>query len=271
MILKVGRVALNGEYLDELDPSIVVRSIDPGTPQETVSAVGRMGYAGQRVTVDRYEMIEATVAYAIDIPKTDLQERRRVFDLVNDWARQKGWLTVSWMKGKRLYVDNVQFPSSGNLWDWTAEFTLAFRSYSVPFWRDRTAVTVTSKSAASGTVHIEMGGNVRSVLGATFDNKSGAKINKFSITVSSASGQISTISLTNLGLAANGQLVIDHRTDGTMRIRTGVRSGGTWVYTSVYEKYTGSDDLYAVPGTMTVKFTADRAGVLTITGAGRYV
>ena len=33
------RAALNGVQLDELFPEIVIRSVDPGVPHETVSAV----------------------------------------------------------------------------------------------------------------------------------------------------------------------------------------------------------------------------------------
>ena len=39
----------------------------------------------------------------------------------------------------------------------------------------------------------------------------------------------------------------------------------------VYEKFTGTDDLWADPGVSTVTYTADRAGILTVQGVGRYV
>ena len=44
------RVALNGQQLDELHDAIVIRSIDPGVPNESISAVDRMGGAGSRIT-----------------------------------------------------------------------------------------------------------------------------------------------------------------------------------------------------------------------------
>ena len=44
------RVALGGVQLDEIHEAIVIRSIDPGVPNETINAVERMGGAGQRIT-----------------------------------------------------------------------------------------------------------------------------------------------------------------------------------------------------------------------------
>ena len=267
MKLRGGRVALGGVQLDELDPSIVIRSIDPGTPQENVTTANRMGGAGLRITGEHWNTLEVTVTYAIDIPKTRLQERRRVFDLVNEWAKAGQWLTISWMKGRRMYVDKTVYPSSGFLWDWTAEFTLVFRSYNVPFWRDSSAANATGKSAKSGTVQIEMGGSVRSVVALTFENKSGKQIDNFAVTVKRGSVTTATMTLTNMALGGSDSLVIDHRADGTLRIRK--KSGSA--YTSIYDKFTGSDDLWADPGEVTVTYDTDRAGVLTVTGVGRYV
>ena len=71
------------------------------------------------------------------------------------------------------------------------------------------------------------------------------------------------IALTGVDLAANEELRIDHRTDGLLRIRKGS--------VSVYEKYTGADDLYVEPGTVTVTVEASRAGKLTVWTYGRYV
>ena len=44
------RAALGGIQMDELHEAIVIRGIDPGTPQRTLTGVSRMSGAGQRVT-----------------------------------------------------------------------------------------------------------------------------------------------------------------------------------------------------------------------------
>ena len=93
------RAALGGSQLDQVDSSVVIRGMDPGTTKKTVNTVSQMGGSGQRETGSHWETVEASVTYAIDIPKTNLADRREVFDSVNEWALAKGWLTMNWMDG----------------------------------------------------------------------------------------------------------------------------------------------------------------------------
>ena len=251
------RVALDGVQLDELHEMIVIRRIDPGVPYETVNAVDRMGGVGQRVTDQHWETLEVSVTYAIDIPKREMALRREVFDLVNAWALQKGWLTVNWLEGRRFFVDKVVLPGSGDMWEWTSEYTIVFRAYNIPFWQDETPNTAVSGVVSSGSVRVQVNGNVRSVIDASFRNRSGMTINNFNIT---AGGN--QIRLADLGLGGSSTLQIHHGTDGLLRLQV----GGT----SVYSKYSGADDLYVNPGTVDVSFSADRAGVLTVNSYGRY-
>ena len=252
------RIALGGVQLDELHERIVIRSIDPGVTKETVSAVSRMGGFGQRMTGQHWETLEVSVTYAIDVPKKDMALRREIFDAVNSWALRKGWLTVNWLKDRRFYVDKVVLPGSGDVWNWTDEYTIIFRAYNVPFWQDALPAQVTGGTAASGTLAIQVGGNVQSVLDVSFRNMSGMAINSFWV---QAAGN--RITLTSLGLGGNSVLTISHETDGLLRIR---RDG-----TSVYEKYSGADDLFVNPGNVNVSYAADRAGVLTVQSYGRWV
>ena len=170
------------------------------------------------------------------------------------WLR----LTVNWLENRRFYVDKVVLPGSGDMWAWTNEFTITFRAYNVPFWQDALPAQVASGTAASGSVTVQVGGNVQSVLDVTFQNKSGMTINSLWV---QAAGQ--RITLSDINLSGNGTLTIDHGTDGLLRIR---RDG-----TSVYNKYTGADDLFVNPGNVSVSFSADRAGTLTVQSYGRWV
>lgn len=252
------RVALGGQQLDELHDAIVIRSIDPGVPNESISAVDRMGGAGSRITGDHFSTIDVSVTYAIDIPKRKMAERREVFDLVNAWANRKGWLTVNWLENRRLYVDKTILPGSGDLWEWTNEFTVVFRAYNVPFWQDETPVQAAGGTAASGRVNIQVGGTTESVLDVSFRNMSGMTINNLWI---QANGN--RITLTGMGLGGSSTLNIHHGTDGLLRIEI----GGS----SVYDKYSGADELYVNPGSVAVDYAADRAGILTVRSFGRWV
>ena len=252
------RVALGGQQLDELHDAIVIRSIDPGVPNENISAVDRMGGVGSRITGDHFSTIDISVSYAIDIPKRQMAERRTVFDAVNTWANRKGWLTVNWMEGRRLYVDKTILPGSGDLWEWTNEFNIVFRAYNVPFWQDEIPAQASSGVAASGRVWIAAGGNTGSVLDVSFLNRSGMTINNFWV---QSNGK--RLTLSGLGLGGNSTLNIHHGTDGLLRMEI----GGS----SVYHKYTGADDLTVNPGSVAVDFNADRAGILTVTNYGRWI
>jgi len=252
------RVALDGVYLDEMHERIVIRSINTGVPHENITAVNRMGGAGQRITGEHWETLDVIVTVAIDVPKKELAYRRAIFDMINGWAARKGWLTVNWMQNRRMYVDKVIFPSSGDLWEWTNDYQITFRAYNVPFWQDALPAQASTGVVSQGNLSLQIGGLVTTVLDATFENRSGMTINNFLIRA-----QGSEIRLSSLGLGGNQKLSISHGTDGLLRIRIGS--------TSVYNKYTGDDDLYVDPSVVPVHFEADRAGVLTVMCWGRYL
>jgi len=252
------RAALGGVQLDELHEAIVIRSLDPGIVHETTNAVSRMGGTGQRVTGEHFDTLEATVTYAIDLPKRQMEERKAVYDSVIAWANRKGWLTFSHMPNRRLRVDKVVWPGGGDMWDWLNEYTLTFRAYNVPFWQEETPTQAVIDLSAGGNVYIDVNGNTGTVLDVTFENRSGMEIPDFSVTAGDSS-----ISLSGMGLGGGQTLMIHHGTDGLLRIQIGNRS--------VYEKHTGSDDLYVNPGRTRVGFSATRAGRFTVQSYGRFI
>lgn len=258
------RIAINGNQLDQVDPSIVIRSIDPGTTKETVQTSGKAGGSGQRITEKHWDSLEVSVSYAINIPKKQLAARRAVFDAVNAWALQKGWVTINYMPGKRMYNQSVTIPSSGDLWEWESEFTITFRAYGVPFWQDSQAATATIEEEDSGSGSITVPGVAKTVCEADITNESSGTINTLEVNAGSSS-----FSFTNLGLEAGERLVIGHYAEtGDLYIRkyTGL------VATSVMDKRTGGsdDDLFVNPGANAVTITGGTVSA-TVSAYGRYV
>jgi hypothetical protein len=98
---------------------------------------------------------------------------------------------------------------------------------------------------------------VKSVLDVTFQNRSGMTVPNFQISTPDGS-----ITLTDINLGGSETLTISHGTDGLLRIRAGGRN--------VYEKYTGTDDLFVQPGVAAVDWSATRAGRITVQSYGRY-
>ena len=252
------RAALNGVQLDELYGRIVIRGIELGAPEESVEAVGLLGGSGQRILRIHENTLTVVVKWAMDVPKNDMITRRRIYEDVCRWARQKGWLTVSYMPELRLYVDTVRF-SGAELFNWTDEYEITFTAYSVPFWQDIIPASVTKTSVSSSTFNMLIPGQYKTVADAEFTNTSGSSIATFSMTVGG-----STIALTGLTLANNKKLSIYHEDNGILRIK----ADGT----SVYDKRSAAsaDDLYAEPGTAAVSMTAGGAGTLKVSVRGRY-
>ena len=252
------RVALGGTQLDSLDTSIVIRSFDPGTPKEALSAVDRMGGAGQRVTMRHWQVLEATLVFAIDVNKRNITERRRVFDLAKKWAMAGGWLTFNGMSGKRMYVDKATVPASGDLRVLDEEYTIVFQAYNVPFWQDDTATTVTAASISTGSMTLQVPGEIETQIDATLKNISGGQIAAITIAIDGHQ-----LVFTAMTLANGATLVISHGTDGILRATVG---GAT-----VYGKLTGSDDLVSGTGTKTITITCAGALEATVSCYGRYL
>lgn len=252
------RVSFHGEELDEIHEAIVIRSIDTGATQEALAAVDTTKGWGQRMTGQHWQTKDVTVKFAINIPKRQMALRREIFDAVCAWANQKGWLRVNYIERKQLRVDKVILPAAGDPWDWTADYTIIFRAYNIPFWTDRDPVTVKSGTAASGVMYIDVGGSVESSMEADFVNRSGKTINNFRIRCGE-----NTIRLSGLNMGGSATLRIYHGVDDLLKITVNNQS--------VYDCYTGADDLFVTPGRTRVEFEADRAGILTAYAYGRYV
>lgn len=255
------RIALGGVPLDSVDGSILIQSIVPGTPLENVSAVNLMGGWGQKVTTEHYETLECSVSYTINVDKRDLTRRRQVFDRVNAWALKKGWLTLNFMPGKRMYVDKVIVPDMGDPRARDSEFTITFRAYNVPFWQDETPSRVSASVTGSSTSQtIRNRGNVRGVMDVTFTNTSGSTMTTFSVTIGGK-----TLALTGLTLGDGKLLQIHHGTDGLLRI--------TEDGTSAYGKQSagGLTELVLEPGDNTVTVAYGQTGDLELRCFGRYV
>lgn len=255
------RVALDGIQLDEVDASVVIQGADPGTPRESISAVSVWGGSGQRITGEHFDVLEASVTYAINKPKESMADRRTVFDKVNKWAK-KGWLTMNFMTGKRMRVDKVILPAMGDPRNQSSEWTITFRAYNVPFWQDATATSVTDTltAATEKTKTVSNPGNATTVLDVEFTNTSGETCTTFEVKIGTKK-----LELTGLSLANNAKLTIGHGTDGRLTITAGSAN--------VYGKQTagGLTDLYLQPGDNTVKVKAEKAGSVTLSCYGRYI
>ena len=276
------RVKVCGTQLDELAPEIVIQGVDLGNSKENISAVDRLGGFGQRITGAHWQTLEASVKVGINVPKINQSKRAQIWEQISNWcANKSGWLSITFdgrstlmlpgpewkgttgggstvYQNRRMYVDKVIMPSAGDLYKWTDEYTIIFRAYNVPFWQDETATTVSSGVSKGMNIMLTVPGRVLTPVDVTFVNRSGQTINNFQVQTNQ-----SVITLTGISLGGSATLTISHGTDGLMSIKKGS--------TSLYEKYTGSDDLLIGPGNQVISYSTDRAGLLTASVFGRYV
>lgn len=255
------RVSLGGVQLDSLDERILISGIDLAAGKDTITAVGSAYSSGQRITATRRDTLDVTVKFKLAIKNDDMAGRAALLEMINAWAAPGGWLRVNFKEGRRLMVTLAQAPGDGDQFNWTNEFTLVFRAYSLPYWQDSTAASVTSKTAQSGSVQIDVPGSVDTVADVTVTNKSGATINKITMTVGGKQMVFSS-----LGMTGSQALVIDHIHNFKLfcfRARIGS--------TSVMAKRTGADDFTVSPGKQTISWSADRAVQVAVSVRGRYL
>ena len=266
MILK-RRVALGGVQLDELDERIIISGLDEAAGKDTITAVANAEGFGQRITGQRRDTLDVTVKFQMAIKNGDMEARSELLDKVNAWASAGGWLTVGHRPGKRLLVVLAQAPGGGDLFNWSNEFTIVFRAYSVPFWADREDTVVVGKVTASGSVAVDVPGNTGTVAGFVIENKSGAKIDKVTL---NAGG--SKMTFTGLNMAGNEILTIDHvQKQDIYYLRARIATAAGANERSVLNNRSGADDFYVTPGSVQVNYSADRAIQPTVSVKGRYL
>ena len=260
------RVALNNVYLDEQDPRIVIRSVKPGTPKETISAVSKFGGYGQRISSHHYDMLETVVTWAMDIPKRELAERRSVWDKVAAWAMKTGWLETSEAPEKQMYVDHTVLDSHGDLWDWTGDYTITFRSYHVPFWqaKQESSLVVYTGNNVITVPEFDVPGNIETVFDVTVADRSGMENNN--ITVQTGG---SKLEFSGLNMGGGGIMEINHGTDGILRVYNAAIDGNPSMMDKM--KLSSDDDLYVSPGKNVLKITADRGVWVSFRCRGRWL
>lgn len=258
MILK-HRVALNGTQLDSLDNRILIQSVDEAAGKETITAVSLGGGNGQRVTGRRRDTLDVTVKFSIN--SRDMATRSTILDNINKWAYGGGTLTLNNRGSKSLTVEFVQAPGGGDQFKWTSEFSMVFRAYTVPYWQDTTATSKALTQDDAGSDTITMPGSTDTIGEATIQNKSGSTLNTVSLTVNGY-----TMAFTDLSMANNATLTIDHITAGGAYVKR-AKIGST----SVLDKLTGADEFILTPGSNTISYEAGGDVIVTVSAKGRYL
>lgn len=254
-------VWLSGISLRDIDPRIVIDSIDDNAPEQK-SNVSYMGYThgGKLIKTVRQAL---SIDIAIGIKETDLHERDAVYQSIRKWGRYAGYLATSRREGQRLYVEEMKIKTSGK--KWTEIATLTLTAYAKPFWEETGTRSVSIAQATSGSATLSAPGNADECTVDAEITAKGGTLNTLSVTVGDT-----TMSFTTLGIAVNSKLTIAHTDDGTLTIK----KGDTILMTSVMSKRsaTSADELIAIPGASnTVSFSANVACIAKFSSRGRWM
>lgn len=261
------RVTLAGVQLDSVDNRILIQSVEVSAGKDQISAVPLSAGSGSRVTATHRDSLDITVKFTINEKSYNLSARAAVLEAVNSWAAGGGWLSLNYKSGRKIRVMCAQLAAEGDAGKRGTEYSVVFRAYGVPWWQasDTTLVSQTGISTYSGSVTVP--GQQETVADVSFKNTSNSTTDTLSITVSGSS-----MSFSGLGLEKNETLEIEHIDNGQralLRIRIKNTSDS---YRSVMDKRSAgsADDLYVMPGSRNISFSAANAGNLTITCAARY-
>ena len=263
------RVALNGAQLDQVDSRIVISSVEPGDGKESITAVDAASGYGQRITSRRRSTLDMVVKFRIlerGHSASGLQNRAEVLEKVNAWAAGGGLLTVNYKPDRQLRVILAQAPGEGSLWDYTKEFTITFRAYGVPYWEQVTPGSeVIDEGGSSGTEIVLIGGSAKTQADVTLENTSGSTVDTVSISVGD-----NTMSFSNLGLADDEILTIDHTDDGLVRIRI-LDTNDAYRDAMAKRDATSANDFMTAPGNTICAYEATGACTMTLIWRERYL
>ena len=261
------RIALNGAQLDELDERILISEVYemPTDRSSTTADVydGTLDSMGSRVTGRQRKSKKVRCKFRIRLKKPYMDARAEILDKVNGWAMDGGTLKIGARPDQKMAVRCQQEVEVGDLRDWTREYTLIFEANEKPYWENVTADTAKSRTAATGSASLEVGGTLPNVLDLEISNESGKKIDHIKVTAGKYKFEFN-----ELGMAAGEKLIVDHTEKQEIRIRLRSSAG---VYRSVLASRTvkSDDELRVKPGAVTVSYEADRAVVLTAKCCGR--
>ena len=261
------RVRLGSVYLDEIDDRIVISGIECGDGRENITAADTAAGFGQRITRKRRTTLDVVVRFRIlehGRTTVGMRERSQLLEKINAWAAPGGILRLNYKPGRRLNVVLAQPPSEGSLWDYTKEFQIVFRAYTIPYWEDYSANTDTIGGTVSKkSKNITLEGSAPTQFNVELANKSGAKINN----VKDLHIGTNKMTFSSLGLMGKETLVVDH-SNGLVRIRI---RGADGKYRNVMKYRAGANDFTADPGVIGCGYEADRACLMTVTWRARYL
>lgn len=255
------RVSLNDVQLDSLDERIIISGFEEDEPNESFRTAELYFTAGSRVTNRHLGQKKITVKFLLKVKKANFAARNEILEKITGWANGGGTLKSTSRPERQISVTSTKKPRISDPRKWDSEYQIIFEAIEKPYWENTTEESQTLAQESEGGGTITMDGNTWATADALIQNKSGGTINTLSLTVNGY-----TMSFTDLGLANNAYLTIDHtdvKGNAVLRVRIGE--------TSKLANKTGDDEFILVPGDNTISYSADGDVIVTVSARGRYL
>lgn len=244
---------LNGKPLSDISCQISVLDINEEAPDEEITAYKRAFKDG--MTFVRKQRGKISVSVLFEIGERDVQSRKEICQLVQEWARAGGVLKINDRPGQELYVVCEQLPSIASALKWTQPLAVRFSAYDVPYWQSVSGSSVTT----SGQKSFFVAGTVEKCkASASIVNTGNSTIN--SITIDTGASEIS---FTGIALEPTKKLETGYDAHGYFFAKIGS--------TSVLDKQHGDDELEALCGHNLVKVSASGPVSMTLNAKGLWL
>ena len=255
------RVSLNDVQLDSLDERIIISGFEEEAPDESFRTTEMYFTAGNRLTNRHLGPKKITVKFFLKVRKNNFTDRNTILEKITGWANGGGTMQSTTRPDRQISVEGTQKPKINDPRKWDSEYQMTFEAIGKPFWENTTAQSITLTQDDEGSGTITMDGNTWTIGEATIQNKSGDTINTLNLTINGC-----TMSFTDLGLANNGYLVIDHMlADGVPVLRARIGES------SRLAQKTGDDEFILQPGNNAIGYTAGGDVIVSVSAKGRYL
>lgn len=243
---------LNGVPLSLLDEKIFITDISEMEPDEKLTVMPYTIRMGSRRVRKKRDSLSVSVKFIIGTQ--DVEERKRICQKAQDWARKGGFLTINDRAWQRLHTVCEVLPRLSSAQNWQEVIQMEFVAYELPYWEAVVPMSLTT----TGSGELFVPGMVDAPCSVIITNTSSSTIS----TVTVETG-LSSMTFEGLSLAAGASLEIGYSKDLTLYARIGSVS----VLASRTED--SDDDLLCASGqksTLSVSASGSVKAVFTVRG-----
>ena len=240
---------------------ILLQQVTESPPEMEVTYGARPIRSGRDILTDKRQALQVSITLVIR-ELFDLIKRNAILQALAQWA-SGSVLELSNHPGQVLHVRCKSFPSLGEVRNYAAEIKIDLEAAEIPFWVEKIPVSITKAAPQTGSLSLFVPGTALTPVNVSCVTN--GNLSDFSLAVSS-SGTSKTITLAGMtGLSAGSVVDLKNDTNDRFVIVNGADS------LLRYRSMLSADDLMVSPGNVTLNWSMNVSGTMTVTAAGRWL